>query len=46
MRQLLLFSAVIVGAGWASLNPAMAISLAETGLTGATVIVTPVEKVG
>ena len=35
-----------VGAGWASLNPAMAISLAEPGLRGAKVIVTPVEKVG
>ena len=40
MRHLLLFSAVIVGAGWASLTPAMATSLAEPGLRGAKVIVT------
>ena len=46
MRHLLLFSAVIVGASWASLTPAMAISLAEPSLRGAEVIDTPVEKVG
>ena len=46
MRHLLLFSAVIVGVGWASLSPATAISLTEPGLRGAKVIVTPVAKVG
>src|SRR5262249_50367010 len=46
MRHLLFFSAIIVGAGWASLNPAMATSLAEPGLSGPKVTVTSVEKVG
>src|SRR6478735_5660660 len=46
MRYLLLFSAVIVGAGWVALTPAMATSLAEPGLSGTKVTVTSVEKVG
>ena len=46
MRHLLLFSAVIVGASWASLTPATAMSPAESGVSGAKVIVTAVEKVG
>ena len=46
MRHLLLFSAIIVGAGWVALTPAMATSLAEPGLSGTKVTVTSVEKVG
>src|SRR6476620_9842275 len=46
MRHLLLFSAVIVGASWASPTPAMAISPAESGVRGAKGMVTAVEKVG
>ena len=46
MRHLLLFSAIIVGASWVALTPAMATSLAEPGLSGTKVTVTSVEKVG
>ena len=46
MRHLLFFSALIVGAGWVALTPAMATSLAEPGLSGTKVTVTSVEKVG
>jgi len=46
MRRLLLFNAVIVGAGWVALSPAMATSLAGPSLSGPKLTVTPVEKVG
>jgi hypothetical protein len=46
MRQLVFFTAIIVGAGCAFLHPAMASSLAEPGLGAPHVTVTSVEKVG
>jgi hypothetical protein len=45
MRRLL-FSAVIIGAGWIALTPAMATSLGLPGPNGPNVIATPIEKVG
>ena len=45
MRHLL-FSAVIVGAGWVALAPAMANSLSLPGLSGPKVTTAPIEKVG
>ena len=45
MRHLL-FSAVIVGAGWVALAPAMANSLSLPGLNGPKVTTAPIEKVG
>jgi hypothetical protein len=42
----LLFSAVIVGAGWVTLAPAMATSIGLTGFNGLTPSATPIEKVG
>jgi hypothetical protein len=45
MRRLL-FSAVIVGAGWVALTPAMATSLGLPGFNGPHIIATPIEKVG
>jgi len=45
MRRLL-FSAVIAGACWIGLTPAMATSLGVPGLSGTKVTATPVEKVG
>ena len=46
MRALLLFSAVIVGAGWVGLTPTMATPLGVSGFSGPSVIITQVEKVG
>jgi len=42
----LLFSAVIVGAGWVTLTPAMATSIGLTGFNGLTPSATPIQKVG
>jgi hypothetical protein len=42
----LLFSAVIVGAAWVGLTPAIATPLSVSGFSGRSVIITQVEKVG
>ena len=42
----LLFSAVLVGAGWVTLTPAMATSIGLTGFNGLTPSATPIQKVG
>ena len=45
MRRLL-FSAVIVGAGWVALAPAMATSSGLPSLNGPKITAMPIEKVG
>jgi len=46
MRGPLLFGAIIVGAGWVALTPAMATSIGSTGFNGLLPSTTSVEKVG
>jgi len=46
MRGPLLFGAIIVGAGWVALTPAMATSIGSTGFNGLLPSATSVEKVG